>query len=103
MTVARNSPPGRNAWSIARPSAGPGNFAADENYAARNWLAVQAFEQDHPLLWEIAPYFPPYGLLNEAFAYSILLISSAVMVVSGLGLQNLIDQLNHQDKLERMR
>ena len=89
----------------------------DEAYAARNWPAVQALERDHPILWEIAPFSPPYGWLNKDFAYSwpffklnwrffayaLLLVSSAGMVATGFQLQTYIDQLNHEDKLERMR
>jgi len=89
----------------------------DENYAAKNWTAVQTFERDHPILWEIAPLTPPYGWNNQPIwftwlffqvnwrflAYLVLLGASAGMAMSGFELQKLIDQLNHEDRLEKMR
>ena len=95
----------------------PQHGSADEAYAARNWAQVEAFQNDHPILWELAPLFPPYGWHNQPvwftllfvkvnwrfLVYLVLLCGSAGMAISGYELQKLVDQLNHEDRLEKMR
>jgi hypothetical protein len=48
-------------WTIQ-----PQHHTAEEAYAARNWPQVDAFQRDHPILWEIAPLSPPYGWNNRS-------------------------------------
>jgi hypothetical protein len=95
----------------------PRHGAAGEETAAALWPSIEVVQKDHPVLWEIAPYFPPYGWLDrEAWftwpflqwnwrflAWFVLFGSSARRCFSGYELMKLVEQLDHEDRLEALR
>jgi hypothetical protein len=97
--------------------ADPPHHTAAEVTAGRLWPTIQAYQKEHEILWEIAPLSPPYGGLNQKVWFTwlfvrvnwrflvwlVLLIASGVMVATGVELQNLVAQLNHEERLEKMR
>ena len=97
--------------------ADPRHHTAAEVTAGRVWPTIQAYQKEHEILWEIAPLSPPYGGLNQKVWFTwlfvrvnwrflvwlVLLIASGVMVATGVELQNLVAQLNHEERLEKMR
>ena len=95
----------------------PQHHTTQEATASLLWPKIQAFQNEHKLLWEIAPLTPPYGWNNQPVWFTwifvqvnwrfliwlILLGGSGGMARTGLELQKLVDQLNHEDRLEKMR
>lgn len=95
----------------------PRHGTAVEERAASLWPRIVASHNEHPFLWEVAPFFPPYGWLNREvwftwpflkanwrfLAWLVLLGGSGVMFMTRLELKKLVDQLNHEDRLEMMR
>jgi hypothetical protein len=96
----------------------PRHGVAGENTAAQLWPSIEACQEAHPFLWEIAPYFPPYfDWLNPNAQFSsffeqrnwrflvwlLLLVGSGGAVNSGFQLMRLVEQLDHEDRLQEMR